>query len=125
MLANRDREVAEKEREKDTFMGGHLLQRMVDVGKIRVLFGVANVLVGQLPLRLESACRTHVNEGIQMGFPRVPWFLGDVLVTKKQYERLCKVREQATFVAQCGSWHRMESKINVVRNVKKAHDKKK
>ena len=35
MLANRDREVEEKQREKDTFMGGHLLQRMVDVGKIR------------------------------------------------------------------------------------------
>ena len=44
-----------------------------------VLSGVANVWVGPLPRSLESACRTHVNEGIQMGFPRVPWFLGDVL----------------------------------------------
>ena len=100
MHANRDRETEEKQREKDTFMAGHLLQRMVDVGKIRG-FVWCRKCAGwasstELVKRLQDPGERRDPNAISKG-PLV--FLGDVLVTKNS-TNAC-----ARFVKKRLLWH--------------------
>ena len=93
---------------KDRFFGGHLLQRIVDVDKVRTLIWCRKC-TGWLQL-------ARISEGPYVVGRRVP-------ITQKEFERLCKVYDERTFMAQCGLWHRMEKKILALQNGEgKVHD---
>ena len=39
-----------------------------------------------------------------------------VPITKREFQSLCDVHDEGTFMAQCGLWHKMETKLVEIQN---------
>ena len=79
-------------------------------------FGVGGVRDWASESGLDKRFKGRLEHGSRLGRKEQVHVQGRrVLITEGEFERLCGLHDEGTFMAQCGLWHKMEKKRVVSR----------